>query len=328
MARLFDQINREYDSIRRENERIAAERREEAYLMVDGLKEVDDNIRNLGFEASKAGLLSGDPKVVEDALDEMKTLEGVRRSLLLKAGLPKDYLDPIYTCEMCKDTGYLEDGERCSCLKQKLAAYLHRHSHIERQIEKNNFGNFRLDIFSDLPYGESGLSPRENMEDILETVKVFIETFDDMNDMNLLFYGPTGLGKTFLSHAIAAEIMAKNKSVVYETAFGLVRIFEDKVFNKPKDAEADMAYDSIFSAELLIIDDLGTELVNSFTNSQFFNVLNTRLIEGKKTIISTNLTPREISTVYGDRIFSRLFDKFVPMAFIGKDLRWEVESEL
>lgn len=326
MARLFDQIRREYDDIRRENERIAAERREEAHGMVEGLEEVEDNIRILGFEASKAGLLTGDKDVVRTAIDELQTLEGIRQSLLLQAGLPKDYLDPVYTCGDCKDTGYLENGERCACLKQKLAAYLHRHSHIERQIEKNNFGNFRLDIFSDLPYGESGISPRKNMEKILETVEIFIETFEDANDMNLLFYGSTGLGKTFLSHAIAAEMMAKNRSVVYETAFSLVHIFEDKVFHKKGDDEAEMAYDSVFSSDLLIVDDLGTELVNSFTISQFFNVLNTRLIEGKKMIISTNLTPHEISTVYGDRIFSRLFDKFVPIPFIGEDLRWEARD--
>ena len=144
--------------------------------------------------------------------------------------------------------------------------------------------------------------------------------------MNLLLYGPTGLGKTFLSHAIAAELMAAGKSVVYETAFGLVRIFEEKTFNRDASDEVKMAYDSLFKADLLIIDDLGTEMVNSFTNAQFFNILNTRLIEGKKTIISTNLSPREISSVYGDRVFSRVFDKFVPMEFIGEDLRWEVNT--
>ena len=152
-----------------------------------------------------------------------------------------------------------------------------------------------------------------------------MDTFKEPNDMNLLFYGATGLGKTFLSHAVAAEIMAKGVSVVYETAFGMIRICEDKVFNKSGEREAEMAYDSLFKSDLLIIDDLGTEMANAFTIAQFFNILNTRLIEGKKTIISTNLSPREISAVYGDRIFSRIFDKFVPMEFIGEDLRWEAD---
>ncbi|CAC9933381.1 putative DNA replication protein DnaC [Aedoeadaptatus coxii] len=325
MAHYFDDIRREYDKIRRDNERMASDRREEAYHMVDGLEEVEDNIRSLGYDAARAGLLSGDADVATSAQKELQTLEGIRRSLLLKAGLPADYLDPIYTCPDCKDKGYLEDGTRCHCLERKLTAYLHRGSHIERQIATNNFGNFRMDIFSDMPYGEKNISPRQNMEEILKGVKTFMDTFKEPNDMNLLFYGATGLGKTFLSHAVAAEIMANGVSVVYETAFGMIRICEDKVFNKSGEREAEMAYDSLFTSDLLIIDDLGTEMANAFTIAQFFNILNTRLIEGKKTIISTNLSPREISAVYGDRIFSRIFDKFVPMEFIGEDLRWEAD---
>ena len=325
MASIFEKIRADYDALRRENERILYERRQEAYAMAPGLEEVEDNIRHLGFEAAKATLLSGDTAVKDAAVEELKTYEAMARALLTEAGLPPNYLDPIYTCEKCKDKGYLEDGSRCSCMKQRLTAYLHRSSHIERQIEKNNFGNFRLDIYSDMPFADEGISPRQNMEEILTVAENFISTFDEANDMNLLLYGPTGLGKTFLSHAVAAELMAAGKSVVYETAFGMVRIFEEKTFNHDATDEMKMAYDSLFTADLLIIDDLGAELNNSFTNSQLFNIVNSRMIDGKKMIINTNLTPNELSTVYGDRIFSRIFHKFIPMAFFGKDLRWENE---
>ena len=325
MASIFDKIRADYDALRRENERILYERRQEAYAMAPGLEEVEDNIRNLGFEAAKATLLSGDGAVKNAAVEELKTYEAMARAMLAEAGLPVDYLNPIYTCEKCKDKGYLEDGSRCSCMKQRITAYLHRSSHIERQIEKNNFGNFRLDIYSDMPFADEGISPRQNMEEILTVAENFVATFDEANDMNLLLYGPTGLGKTFLSHAVAAELMAAGKSVVYETAFGMVRIFEEKTFNRDAGDEIKMAYDSLFTADLLIIDDLGAELNNSFTNSQLFNIVNSRMIDGKKMIINTNLTPNELSAVYGDRIFSRIFHKFIPMAFFGKDLRWENE---
>ncbi len=325
MASIFDKIRADYDALRRENERILYERRQEAYAMAPGLEEVEDNIRNLGFEAAKATLLSGDGAVKNAAVEELKTYEAMARAMLAEAGLPVDYLNPIYTCEKCKDKGYLEDGSRCSCMRQRITAYLHRSSHIERQIEKNNFGNFRLDIYSDMPFADEGISPRQNMEEILTVAENFVATFDEANDMNLLLYGPTGLGKTFLSHAVAAELMAAGKSVVYETAFGMVRIFEEKTFNRDATDEIKMAYDSLFTADLLIIDDLGAELNNSFTNSQLFNIVNSRMIDGKKMIINTNLTPNELSAVYGDRIFSRIFHKFVPMAFFGKDLRWENE---
>lgn len=325
MPSIFDKIRADYDALRRENERILYERRQEAYAMAPGLEEVEDNIRNLGFEAAKATLLSGDGAVKKAAVEELKTYEAMARAMLAEAGLPIDYLNPIYTCEKCKDKGYLEDGSRCSCMKQRITAYLHRSSHIERQIEKNNFGNFRLDIYSDMPFADEGISPRQNMEEILTVAENFVATFDEANDMNLLLYGPTGLGKTFLSHAVAAELMAAGKSVVYETAFGMVRIFEEKTFNRDAGDEIKMAYDSLFTADLLIIDDLGAELNNSFTNSQLFNIVNSRMIDGKKMIINTNLTPNELSAVYGDRIFSRIFHKFIPMAFFGKDLRWENE---
>ena len=325
MASIFDKIRADYDALRRENERILYERRQEAYAMAPGLEEVEDNIRNLGFEAAKATLLSGDGAVKKAAVEELKTYEAMARAMLAEAGLPVDYLNPIYTCEKCKDKGYLEDGSRCSCMKQRITAYLHRSSHIERQIEKNNFGNFRLDIYSDMPFADEGISPRQNMEEILTVAENFVATFDEANDMNLLLYGPTGLGKTFLSHAVAAELMAAGKSVVYETAFGMVRIFEEKTFNRNAGDEIKMAYDSLFTADLLIIDDLGAELNNNFTNSQLFNIVNSRMIDGKKMIINTNLTPNELSAVYGDRIFSRIFHKFIPMAFFGKDLRWENE---
>ncbi|MDQ0508535.1 DNA replication protein dnaC [Aedoeadaptatus ivorii] len=326
MASIFDHIRKEYEDIQRKNEKILADRKEEAHFMVPGLAEVEADIRNLGYEAVKESLKSKDVASAETAVRELEALEGYRRSLLLSAGLPADYLDPVYDCPHCKDKGYLEDGSRCICMRRKITGYLHRGSNIERQIEKHNFGNFRLDIFSDLPYGDEVLSPRENMRHILATAEKFVEDFAEADDTNLLFYGPTGQGKTFLSHAVAAELMARNYAVVYETAFGLVRIFEEKVFNKEKTPEAEMAYESIFAADLLIVDDLGTELSNSFTNSQLFNIINTRLIDGKKTIISTNLTPREISSVYGDRIFSRIFHKFVPVAFYGPDLRWESDG--
>ena len=325
MASIFDKIRADYDALRRANEQTLRERREEAYAMAPGLEAVEENIRALGFEAAKATLVSGDASVADAAVKELKTYEAMARAMLVEAGLPANYLDPVYRCGQCKDTGYLENGARCSCMNRRITAYLHRSSHIERQIEKNNFGNFRLDIYSDLPFADEGISPRQNMEEILTVAENFIATFDEANDMNLLLYGPTGLGKTFLSHAVAAELMAAGKSVVYETAFGMVRIFEEKTFNRDATDEVKMAYDSLFSADLLIIDDLGTELTNSPTNSQLFNIVNSRMIDGKKMIISTNLSPRELSAVYGDRIFSRIFHKFVPMAFFGKDLRWEAE---
>lgn len=167
------------------------------------------------------------------------------------------------------------------------------------------------------------MTPRENMLDILSIAEGFISNFDENNGDNLLFYGTTGLGKTFLCNCIAKALLDKNKIVIYQTAFTILDILERRRFGKSSSEMSDYQYNLLFSSDLLIIDDLGTEVSNTFTNAEIFNIVNTRIIAGKKTLISTNLTPKEISEIYTDRVFSRILDKFIPLKFYGKDLRWE-----
>ena len=167
------------------------------------------------------------------------------------------------------------------------------------------------------------MTPRENMLDILGISEEFINNFDKNNGDNLLFYGTTGLGKTFLCNCIAKSLLDKNKIVIYQTAFTILDILEERRFGKGDKEMSNYQYELLFDADLLIIDDLGTEVSNTFTNAEIFNIVNTRLLRSKKTIISTNLTPKEISDTYTDRVFSRIFDKFNPLKFYGNDLRWE-----
>ncbi len=320
---IYEQIDREYEHLRDENQRKEQQRREEVYQRCPDILGIDRNIRKLGFEAVKRQLtnpqISGDGAVRA----EMENLRAMKESILVTNGFPRDYLEPIYTCPYCHDEGFLEDGSRCTCYVQKLARHLYEMSNLERMIARENFATFDINVFSNLPFGNEELTPRENMAHILEDVKIFIDTFDEPNDMNLLFYGTTGLGKTFLSNAIARELLDRNYTVVYQTAFTLLDILEKRKFHDKGSEEVQLQYELLFNCDLLIIDDLGTELSNNFTNSEIFNIVNTRLIKGKKILISTNLTPQEISRVYSDRIFSRIFDKFVPLKFFGPDLRWE-----
>ena len=138
-----------------------------------------------------------------------------------------------------------------------------------------------------------------------------------------MFYGDTGLGKTFMCNCIAKSLLDKGHLVIYQTAFKMFEIIEDYKFKNADSHISKENYENLFDCDLLIIDDLGTELTNSFTNSELFNILNTRLLSGKKTIISTNLSPMQLGSNYAQRIFSRLFDRFKMVKFIGKDLRWE-----
>ena len=243
--------------------------------------------------------------------------------LLTEGNISADYLDLTYDCLNCKDTGYLDDGQRCSCMKQMLINRAYKMSNLESVLDKENFKTFDIKVFSNDPFEGEKLSPRENMMEILSYAEGFIGNFRENNGENLLFYGTTGLGKTFLCNCIAKALLDKNKIVIYQTAFTILDILEKRRFRKDISDITEYDYSLLFDGDLLIIDDLGTEVSNTFTNAEIFNIVNTRLLAGKKTIISTNLTPNEISEIYTDRVFSRILDKFIPLKFYGKDLRWE-----
>lgn len=191
-------------------------------------------------------------------------------------------------------------------------------------LDKENFNTFDLGIFSREPYKNEGISPRENMEMVLKLSRRFINTFKDKNDMNLLFYGPTGQGKTFMLNCIAKELIDENVAVVYQTAFNMLDLIEDRKFRRNEINS--VKYNLLFDCELLIIDDLGIEFTNSFTASEIFNIVNTRILRGSKTLISTNLSPDELTAKYTDRVFSRVFQKFEPIKFFGEDLRLKINS--
>lgn len=196
-------------------------------------------------------------------------------------------------------------------------------SNLSRVLHHQNFSTFDESIFSTQREDSSGVSPQENILEILSICEGFVMNFDKDNDENMLFYGDTGLGKSFMCNCVAKELLDKGYLVIYQTAFKMFEIIEEYKFKNSDDHITKDNYNNLFDCDLLIIDDLGTELTNSFTNSELFNILNTRLLSGKKTIISTNLSPMQLGDIYAQRIFSRIFDRFRMVKFIGNDLRWE-----
>ena len=303
-------------------------RQAEVYEKIPRVKEIDSEISKTGFLISKAIL--NDPESYEEKLleikDTMNKLTQEKAILMTENNIPIDYLDIEYDCEKCKDTGFVENGKKCSCLKQKLIKHAYKMSNLDNILEKENFREFKIDIFSDEEFEGEDLTPRKKMMDILNICEGFCINFDHKNEENLLFFGTTRLGKTFMSNCIAKSLLDQGKIVIYQTAFNILDMISARKFNnnyKDRNKVNDMAYELLFEADLLIIDDLGTELANSFTNSEIFNIVNSRVIKGKKTVISTNLEPEGIADVYTDRIFSRLFSQFTPVNFYGPDLRWE-----
>lgn len=315
----------EYERKRDMQEKARRARVEKVYKKVPAIKRIDEEIFKTGLAMSK--YILGNPQGYKGSIEKAKeVIEGLKMEkayLMTESNIPANYMDIIYDCDSCKDTGYLDSGEKCNCLKQYLVNKAYRMSNLENVLAKENFQTFNIDIFSNEKFEGELMTPRDNMVDIAGIAEGFISNFDENNGENLLFYGTTGLGKTFLCNCVAKALLDKNKIVIYQTAFTILEILERRRFGKDGGSTNDYQYNLLFDADLLVIDDLGTEVSNTFTNAEIFNIVNTRIIGGKKTIISTNLTPNEISEIYTDRIFSRILDKFIPLKFYGKDLRWE-----
>lgn len=314
-----------YERKRDLSEKELEARKKKVYYRIPEVKEIDDEISKIGLKLAKLILLNPQDKntILEETRIEMERLKNRKEQLLNDFKVPQGYLNLKYDCPICKDTGFLKSGKKCNCLKQQIINNAYNMSNLSRMLNTQNFSTFDPSKFSIDRDEQIGISPQENILEILSICEGFVMNFDKDNDENMLFYGDTGLGKSFMSNCIAKELLDKGYIVIYQTAFKMFEIIEDYKFKNADDHISKDNYENLFDCDLLIIDDLGTELTNSFTNSELFNILNTRLLSGKKTIISTNLSPIQLGEIYTQRIFSRVFDRFRMIKFIGNDLRWD-----
>ena len=316
------EILREYDRLRQQSEDLKKQRQEEVYRRVPRIKDIDKEIARLGLQLSKS--IIENPEDSQQLMDriskKMKGLKEDRAMLLTENNIPLTYLEKVYHCNQCKDRGFLKNGKKCSCFKQKLIDRAYNLSNLNNTLEKENFHNFNIDLFSTESFEKEELSPRQNMMHLLNTSEGFVMNFQDPQTKNLLFYGATGLGKTYLANCVAKALLDRGHIVIYQTSFKMIEVLEDLRFRRSNNKEE---YNLLFEADLLIIDDLGAELTNSFTNSELFNLVNSRILREKKIMISTNLSPMELAERYDDRIFSRLIAHFDVLKFYGEDLRWE-----
>ncbi|WIF95829.1 ATP-binding protein [Caminicella sporogenes] len=319
----------EYEKKRDRAQRELEYRKSQVYEIIPRIKEIDDEISKTGIKISKAILQNTDNYLekVNEIKEYTKKLKQEKAILLTENNIPLNFLEIQYECSKCKDSGFLDSGEKCNCFKQKLIDKAYEMSNISHLLKKENFKNFNIDLFSDEKFEDENLSPKQNMLKILNICEGFVFNFDKKNDENLLFYGSTGLGKTYLCNCIAKSLLDKGKIVIYQTAFKILEILEEYKFNSNQSPEIKLSYELLFDCDLLIIDDLGTELANKFTNIEIFNIINSRLIQNKKTIISTNLSPADIIKIYGERTASRIFGKFTILKFYGPDLRWEIKAK-
>lgn len=316
----YDEIMRAYHRRQTENRRALDERTAEALARVPQLKEINDAIASASVSCARR-CLDGDEEALSGLQGQIDALAQKRARLLARAGFPADHLDMHYACPACRDTGYV-GNEKCRCFRRAEIDLLYTQSNIREVLLAENFDTFSFAYYSDDVVSKvTGLSARVTMERLVAECRDYLARFDT-DFQNFFFYGDTGVGKTFLSHCIARELIDSAHSVIYFTAFELFDLFSKSTFRSEKDLEeVARMHAYIFDCDLLIIDDLGTELTNSFVSSQLFLCLNERLLRRKSTIISTNLSLNIFRDTYSERVFSRISGNYNMRNLIGKDIR-------
>lgn len=294
-------------------------REKDAYARVPGLRAIDDALR-----AQMIALLGLTMRHGSDPTDALRALEhdnldlqAQRAELLTAYNLPIDYTDEIFTCPDCRDTGYLR-GQPCRCLMTLYNAEVTADLSGLLQSEGESFERFDLALYDDTP----GDSPRKQMAQTFAFCRAFAQEFEP-GSPNLLLQGGTGLGKTYLSACIARVVSARGFSVAYESAGAALGAFETAKFQRlsPEGEQAAARVEQYLGCDLMILDDLGTEMISPYSVSALYTLINTRLTRGKTTIISTNCSDAELRRNYTPQILSRIEGEYQALPFAGRDIR-------
>ncbi len=308
----YDAIMREYDNQRLENMHAFNERVQDIYEKYPMIRQIDEQISELAENFATSFTVENGMNF-EEYRCRLADLRMEKEALLKCYQISPETLQMQYHCPDCKDTGFI-DNEKCHCFRQRIIDEMYQQSNLKEILKAENF--------STLTYKYYDKENMDKMKIAIERCKNFTESFDKTYE-NILLCGTVGTGKTFLSNCIAKEVLDKGHSVLYLSAFQLFDLMAKNSFsaNAPKEDFVAKQYPHIFESDLLIIDDLGTELANSFTMAGFFLVINERILRKKSTLISTNLSPEEILTTYTERTASRIIANYTMMKLSGSDIR-------
>ena len=308
--RIYDEYSQKY-LIARQKADIKAR---EVRAAIPEIARIDRELSLTGLEIFSASMSGSDTAArIAQIRAKNEALQKKRAEILLENGYPADYSDVKYDCAKCGDTGFI-DNTMCSCMKEALTLAGIESSGFGGLINEQGFENFSLDYYKKNP------SHYEIMRNNLDVLISYADGFDPKASPSILMMGGTGLGKTHLSSAVARKVIEKGNDVFYTGAIDLFSHFEIQRF-KSYNNEPNELIERYFECDLLIIDDLGTEMINQFSVSTLYNLLNDRLSRKKPTIVSTNLTKDDIQKKYTDRIISRMFGEYKVLAFVGTDIR-------
>lgn len=306
----YDTMIRSYEEKQNKSRHLLEERTAYVYSHVEGYEALCDSISSISVAQGKK-LLSGDEGALAELRVRLKDLTKKKAQLLSEAGLPEDYLTPVYSCNDCKDTGYV-NGKKCHCFKQAVIELLYEQSGIRSMLAAENFSTLSYEFYE----GED----LERFKSAVETSKKFIKNFNS-GYHNLFFYGTVGTGKSFLSGCVAKELIENGHSVIYFSASGLFDTLSKYKFDYKNTENLHKIYEDLFQCDLLIIDDLGTEYTNNIINSELFSMINERHLQKRSTVISTNLSLEDFRNRYSDRIFSRITSNYDICKLTGPDIR-------
>lgn len=313
----YNSILHNYEKAQDKNRYILEQRKSEIYQKIPAYQELDELISSHSVAHGKR-LLNGDSNALEELHSLLAQISLQKSSLLFKNGYPKDYLDPIYDCMDCKDSGYI-NGEKCHCFRRQMITLLYEQSGIQDMLDENNFSTLSYEYYE----GED----LENFKAAAASCQQFVNDFPSPCS-NLLLYGTVGTGKSFLSGCIAKALLDKGYSVIYFSAVKLFDMLSDYSFDYKNKDSLYNPYEDLYNCDLVIIDDLGTEIANNFVTSKLFNCLNERQLRKKSTIISSNLSLEELKHLYSDRIFSRVTANYIFRKLSGPDVRMSKKRKL
>ena len=311
-----------YEKVRNTEKKELQKRYDEIKKLHPEIIELDSKIGSLCVKVSLLALRKSSNKEAEmnKLRDWVEDLRSQKYEALVSHNYPMDYLNLKYHCKKCKDTGYI-GVKKCSCYQRHLVDIYYKKSHISELLKDNNFSNFTLAHYRANKIEGEKISPKENMQKILNNIQEsYLKDFKDHN-RNLLFLGNPGTGKSFLSQCIAKDLLDKGFLVVYRTSDELLSDLKEIKFKNNLDIE-----NLLINCDLLIIDDLGTEQITDFTISELFTFLNKKLLKQKKMLVSTNLSTEALKANYDERIYSRLMGNFTTLKFFGDDIRIEMKK--
>ena len=311
----YARIRQEYDTKYLRAQQAADARRAEIHSLIPEIAEIDRALGQTGLKLM-ASTMRGDnvEKSIQTMRAQNEELRHVRAELLIVHGYPADYTEIKYECPLCGDTGFV-DTKMCGCFRKKLLQATYETSGLGHLLSNQTFENFKLEYYQD------NTENYRIMGTNLKRLKIYADTFEPEKSHSILLMGGTGLGKTHLCSAIAKKVIDSGYDVLYVSAIDLFADFEKERFGNSAAEGTGTDMRRYTHCDLLIIDDLGTEVINKFTTSTLYNIINTRLIHRKATILNTNFTVEEFQKQYWDRITSRVFTEYICMHFVGSDIR-------